>query len=551
MFISSFKVVITASSLCFLLSGCGGGGGGGGNSNPSSIARSSAGTSTSISSNASSSAAGVTSSMVSSMNSSVSSSAQATVRRIPVGVKARLTPDLFLIDTVNLQSSFTVESNLQNGFFTLPLGDYNPATKVLSNVRPGHVAYIKSGKIYKVNLESASKPVPQQLSSETQAADECPDPDNNGVKLPNVIVGTPSLDGAGTVLFYKALVAGSCVDRAVKFSMSAVDTPYNLGNVKILTPFVNPTTGVIAGFFATQGNAIGTVDTSLTNFSSLANFTNAAFVANASQNSALLNIDGAIRRFDFSTKQLSSVIITFPQTSTIVGLPDNTAYYFSGPQVNASGVATGNTSLYKITDSSTPLVSTLYTSNQTNMFLQALTPTKAVIFETSGYSTVAKTGGSTTNLNIPAGASAYGSNGERIFYLQASFPSLNLSKFGSLLSNNTNVVDFADTWSFGAYGLALGFYDSSAIDSYIVAEFANGKTNYAKANINLVSGATGQKTALLGTMPDVGYADASTDAFRYGAIEFCSGFEVSGSVCDAYYYSSAAGSLTRLTTNVP
>lgn len=485
------------------------------------------------------------------MNSSNASSTPTTARRIPVGVKARLTPDLFLIDTVNLQNSFTLEASLQNGYFTLPLGDYNPTTKALSNVRPGHVVYIKAGKIYKVNLESASTPIPQQLSNETQAANECPDPNNIGVKIPNIITGTPSLDGVNTVLFYKALVAGNCVEKAVNFSMSATDTPITLGSLKILTPFINPSSGVIAGFFATQGNAIGTVNTSLTNFSSLAAFSNTAFVSNASQTSALLDIDGAIRRFDYSTKQLSAAIITFPQTSLVVGLPDSNAYYFSGPQLNSNGSATGNTSLYKITDTSSPMISTLYTSNQATMFLQALTPTKVVILEAAGYATVAKTGGSAINLNIPANANAYGNHKERVFYSQASIPTLNLSKFGSLLSDNTGTVDFADTWPIGVYGQALGLYDSSTIDSYIVAEFANNKTNYAKANIHLVGGATGQKTALLGTMPDVNYADAQTDSFRYGAIEFCSGFEVSGSICDAYYYSNASGSLTRLTTNVP
>jgi hypothetical protein len=535
------------------LTACGGGGGGGGGSKSSSV-------NTSVSSNSSfvmnpssttgSSTGANNSSFVMTLssvaNTSSAASAPAGSRYIPLEVKSVTAPDILLVNTANTQASVTLATDVTNGFITIPSADYNATTGTLTNVRPAYVVYAKEGKLFKAFLQSGAAPVAVQLSNETQVATNCPFNGSSQVLLPNILTSFPDLQATSSVIFYKAVSGNGCVNKAVILSMNATDSPIDLSMQIALAPFEDPVTGYTAGFFVRQGIFFGITDTQLQNFTFLATITNDVQITNGSPKSAIVTLDGAIRRFDFATKQLSNPIVTYPEGSIVVGLADATAYYWTAPQLGQLGNATGNISLYKLTDTASPVLSTLYTTSQAATMLSGLTTSKVILSENaiSNHVTVAKTGGAATAINIPNGASVFGTNGERVYYVLVNPLSVHQSMLGSIVSNNTGVMEFGSAIPVGAFGSALSLYDSSQINYYIIGEYANDRSTLAKATLSLIDGVTGQKTSILGNLPDIGFNNFRSDSFRSGVLGFCVSTALT---CDGFYHTEAASSLVRVT----
>jgi hypothetical protein len=254
------KKLLVLFSVSLLIVGCGGGGS---SKKPS--------TSSNNFSNASSKSLGSAntssvknSSVIGGMSSTTntsSTSGTAGVRYLPVGVNAQLAPDLLLVDPATPATPITFASTIPHLIHTVPSADYNPTTGTISNVRPAFAVYKKAGKLYKVDLtKGSSAPVPVQLSSETQAADTC---SVVGIDVPSFLTSFPDFVPTSSVIFYSALVADKCVDRAVVVGVSATDAPISLGAREVLSPFLNATTGRIAGFIIKEGLAVSITDAAL------------------------------------------------------------------------------------------------------------------------------------------------------------------------------------------------------------------------------------------------------------------------------------------------
>jgi hypothetical protein len=446
-----------------------------------------------------------------------------------------------LVNSSAPNNSVNIVSSLSNGFLTVPAADFN-SSGGLSNLRAAYVVYIKDGKLFKVNISGESQSTTAiQLSNETQAATSC---SFNGVQVPQVLTSYPDYVADASIIFYKAVSGNTCVDKAVQVGMNSTANPITLGGREILAPYLNITNGRIAGFLVRDGLSLGVVDPQLANFSLIANFNSDVQISNGSAKSILVTIDGGLRRFDFGTKQLSSTIITYPENTFILGAADSNAYFWSGPEIGPQGGATGKISLYKLTDTTNPTLTKMYTSNQAIFQLLDVTTSNIVVKDSTGYGTVSKTGNSFTALNIPNTALTLGANGERVFYWVRTFPNQSQSIFGSILSNNTGLVELIDSHMAAIEDSAISLYDFAEIDSYIILEYANDRTTMAKSTLSVVSGVTGQKTTLLGTLPDVAYDFTEADNFRYGVIGFC---KSSTQLCDAYYHNKNTNSLIRVT----
>jgi len=327
--------------------------------------------------------------------------------------------------------------------------------------------------------------------------------------------------------------------------MAASDTPITLGELDVLVPYLNTSNGRIAGFLVKKdGMSVGTVDTQLANFVPLATFSIDAEVSYGSRISALLTIDGTLKRFDFATGQLSSAIITFPAESFTRGMGDNSAYYLSGPEIDVQGNITNKIAIYKLTDSVSPILTNLFSSSDPELKFVDLTPTKILLQDGTSYSVLPKTGGAPVNLAIPLSASALGGNGERIFYSDLNFLDLSQSIFGSILSNNSGSLEFKGSIFVLGVSSSLSLYSDAGLDKLLVLEYAAGSLTFAKANLSLVSASTGQKVAQLGSLPDIAYDSFDAESYRFGALGFCRGITEK---CDAFFHTNNSNSLVRLT----
>lgn len=450
--------------------------------------------------------------------------------------------DIILIDPKKPASPIQIASSTQTGFLVLPQADYSNTTG-LSNLRPAYVVFIKEGKLYKTDLNSAT-PTPLQLSNETNVASSCDDDDFSGTEI---LTSFPDYVPTSSVVFYSAKSGNTCVTKAVTVAMDSNNAPISLGTKEVLAPYMDRDNGRIAGFIIKDGNTFGTVNTQFGNFIALGNFTNEISVINGSKKSLLIAIDGAIKRFDYVTKQLSTVVITYPDNNSTTGTSDDSAYYWSGPELNAQGAPTGKTTIHKLTDTTTPQFSTLFTSNQSFLTLFDLTATKLIVRDPTGYSTLNKTGGTLSPLNIPASAITLGTNNERIFYWLINVTNQSQSTFGSILSNNSDHIEHKNTGLISLYGAAISLYDTLSIDKYVVVKYADDRLSMAKGSISMVSGLTGQRLNTLGSLPDVDYDLIDADTFRFGATSLC---KTSTMKCDAFYYNDQSNSLIRVTNLV-
>ncbi|MEN0037869.1 MAG: hypothetical protein AAGC78_12425 [Cellvibrio sp.] len=449
--------------------------------------------------------------------------------------------DVILINPKNPTSPLQIASSIQSTFLTLPQADYN-STSGLSNLRPAYVVFIKDGKLYKTDLNTTT-PTPVQFSNETQVAVSCED----GSSGSGVLTSFPDYVPTSSVIFYSAKSGNTCTNKAVTVAMDINSAPINLGTKEVLAPYMNSDSGRIAGFIVRDGSNYGYVNTQFNNFVSLGSVVDEVSVINGSRKSLLIAVDGAIKRFDYSTKQLSSSIITYPDNNSTIGISDNSDYYWSAPELNSQGASTGKTTINKLTDTATPQLSTLFTSNQPFMTLLDLTNTKLVLSDPTGYSTLNKTGGSLSALNIPANAVTLGANNERVFYLSINVTDQSQSTFGSILSNNTSNIEHKNTGLISLYGAAISLYDSLSIDRYVVVKYADDRLTMAKGTVSMISGTTGQSLNTLGSLPDVGYDLADADTFRFGATSLC---KTTTMKCDAFYYNDQSNSLVRVTNLV-
>jgi hypothetical protein len=547
------KKCLVLFSVSLLIVGCGGGGSSkppvvvSSNSNNSSTFNNSSNVSSKPLGSANTSSVKNSSAMsgMSSATNNSSTAGTAGVRYLPIGVNALLAPDILLVDPAAPATPSNLVSSVAYGFLTAPSADYNATTGTISNVQPAFVVYRKAGKLYKVDLKKgAAAPVAVQLSSETQAADTC---SFSGTDVPTFLTSFPDYVPTSSVIFYDAVVANKCVKKAVVLGMSATDAPISLGAREIIAPFLNATTGRIAGFIIKEGTAVSLTDAALANATPLVTVQNTFAVVNGSGKSLIVNIDGAVKRFDYATRTLSPTLITYPSGSLTVGLADSAAYYWSGPELNAQGAATGKTTIYKLPDTSTGTLSNLLVINQSGALLLSLTPTKILVSVTAGYSTLPKTGGALSLLNLPAGTVPIYGGGERIFYVLVNTTDAASSTVGSLLSDNTGNVAYADARPVAIYGSAISLYGSPQIEKVLILEYASGAATMAKASISLLNNTTGVKTAIIGTLPDVAYDTIMADNFRYGVLGFCKG---SAFTCDAFFHADTAGSLVRVTNLV-
>jgi len=504
--------------------------------NVSSKNNTSSSTTTSTNTSKSSVALSTASSVASSAaNSSLANGAQGL---LPAGVNAMTAKDIILIDPKKPTSPIQIATSTQAGFLTLPQADYSNTTG-LSNLRPAYVVFIKEGKLYKTDLNAAN-PTPVQVSNETNVASSCDD-DFSGTEI---LTSFPDYVPSSSVVFYSAKSGNTCTTKAVTVAMDSNNAPISLGTKEVLAPYMNFDNGRIAGFIIKDGNTFGTVNTQFGNFIALGNFTSEISVINGSKKSLLIAIDGVIKRFDYSTQQLSAAIITYPDNDSTIGISDSSAYYWSSPELNAQGAPTGKTNIHKLTDAITPQLSTLFTSNQSFLTLLDLTASKLVVRDPTGYSTLNKTGGALAPLNIPASAITLGANNERIFYWLINVTNQSQSTFGSILSNNTDNVEHKNTGLISLYGAAISLYDTLSIDKYVVVKYADDRLSMAKGSVSMISGSTGQRLNTLGSLPDVDYDLVDADTFRFGATGLC---KTSAMKCDAFYYNDQSNSLKRVT----
>lgn len=405
------------------------------------------------------------------------------------------------------------------------------------------MVFIKDGKLYKTDL-SATAPTAVQLSNETQVASKCDGEDADGTEI---LTSFPDYVPTTSVIFYRALSGNTCVNKAVTVAMDSTSTPISLGNKEVLAPYMNADNGRIAGFIIKDGTTFGTVNTQFANYVVLGNAGEEISVINGSKKSLLIAIDGTIKRFDYSTKQLSSAIITYPDNDSTMGVSDSSGYYWSAPELTAQGIPTGKTNIHKLTDAASPQLSTIYTSNQAFLSLFDLTTSKLILRAPSGYSTLNKTGGNLSPLNIPATAITIGANDERVFYWLISIPDQSQSTFGSILSNNTGQIEHKNAGLISLYDAAISLYDTLDIDKYAIVEYADDRLTMAKGTISMISGTTGQRLNNLGNLPDVGYDFVNADTFRFGATGLC---KTTSAKCDAYYFNDQSNSLVRITNLV-
>jgi hypothetical protein len=484
---------------------------------------------------------------VSSLGSKSSASAAAT-RYIPIAVNelsSSLIPiaqDLILVDPSSPLNPVPIATPLPIDFITLPSADYNPTTGLTSNAQPAYAVYMKDGKLYKVDLrKGAVAPTPVQVSNETQAAAACS-------SIPTTLRSFPDYDPNNSVIVYKALKLGGCVSKAVTLGMSATDASYFLGANEILKPFLDPTGGHIRGFLIKSGADLATVDTQFMNLA-VVGTGNKISIVSGSNKSFVVNIDGAIKRFDFATKTLSEALITFPADQVTRGLSDNSAHYFSGrAQLNDAGTPVGKIGIYKLTDTAVPTLFIL--SNLADEYhVLGLTTSNIVLGGLIGNikASLPKTGGFRTLLSTPDVSDLRGAHGERVFYsVPTGFLDAWRSSFGSILTDNTGIVEFPNSYSVTAKRDAINLYQPGEISKYVLFEYTSDTGSAAKGKLNLIDGASGEKTSVLGTAPDIDYDDILGDSLQYGAISFCA-----SSVCDGFSHTDTADSLVKVTNHIP
>jgi hypothetical protein len=465
---------------------------------------------------------------------------------LPIGANNRATEDLLLINKMQPATPITLEQSLSNGYLTIPAADYS-ATTGLSNLTTAYVVYIKEGNLYKVDLNPiGAAPAPVLLSTEVQAASTCI---VAGSETAQFLTSYNDYVAESSVIVYSARLGDSCVTHAVSVEMTATSSPINLGAKEIVSAYLNTANGRLAGFLIKDGASLAVVDTQFNNATDLASITSDVQVIASSNKGVLLMIDGAVRRFDFAAKSLSSTQLTYPDTNiNLMGASDSNAFYWSGPEVSAEGTATGNRAIYKLSDSSSALsFSKLYSTNQSQLQLFDLTTDTIVARNTDGFFTLNKSSAAMNSLNVPSAAVILGSNGNRVFYWNININQGSQSIFGSIATNNSNIFDIGSAGIVAVVESTIGLNTDADVDNFMILDYADGQATMASGELKLVNPSNGKPSATLGTLPDVGYNSSYFNNARYGVITLC---KQSTQMCDAYFHTNEANSMVRLTSHV-
>lgn len=559
-------------AFCIALTACGGGGSsgssnGGPSSSPDKISSSSSSSSQTIttssatslfSSNQSSNSSNsfvqssanqssIAASSTSANSSASVSSLSSKIQYLPAAANEFTREDILLINTANPNNPIQIETSVANSYVTIPRADFD-LSKGISNVKPAYVVYAKEGRLFKVDLSPDSgAPAPTVISNETQVAATCP---YMGVESTQFLETYVDYIPESSIILYRARLGNSCVSKAAWVGMGSNSNPIDLAGKEILSPYLSPATGRLAGFLIREGSQLLLTDEKFSNVVLLSNIITGIQVITSSTKGSLLLIDGALRRFDFSSKSLSNPLLNYadPAQLGLTGSSDNSHFYLVGPELTNTGLTTGQQAIYRINDAAqTAEVTSLYATNVNGLQLLDLTQDKLIIRTANGVQALNKRTGAATNLTVPANAAVIGSNNNRIFYWSINVANVAKSVFGSVLDTNESAVTLDNAGLVAVVDSGMGLNVDADIDMFMILGYGENSTSMANGDLRIVDASNGAKAQSIGTLPNLHYDSSYFNSFRFGTLTLCN---QASAKCDAFYHTTDAGSLVKITQHV-
>lgn len=447
-------------------------------------------------------------------------------------------------------------------------GTWNPANGELDDPGVRHVVYWKNGSLYRVSLDKGGPvPAPVRLSIETFAL------------ATGMFVAAQNRDGSDAVIGYRKTVGNSYVMRFVSL-LATPDSapraaPQFAGDILEGSHFgyaLDPATGQIASLLWTgtssSGSRLYRTDPDHSDPASIATFTNSGPIGawpgsdGRMGRGVFFHAGGALRRYDDAT---GNVHVVFP------GVTDIRRALYDDTHVYAHVITAGGHRLVRAPDvadstgvviaSDGVLADAGLALHQTRDYLIARTSsaTAAVSIRKTDGAQVALTNASGLLFSwqpMGVGVRTGYTSGNRVYYMYIDLNTAQ-NKLGSVLPDNTDRRELngisSDITALPAVVAPHRLASAGEMFAQPVGRFLLKDGN----QLRWVDAATGEIAATIGNWsmslspptvqaPFYGYAGPG----RVGAIGYA--FLSGGIVrADAWLVSDQAGSLVRLTNNIP